>query len=101
MPRHPALRCQARRAARSYPRRIAAFGRELSLKLQLGVAYYETLNPSKIITVVAWIKRLAEKRRVLKEKHSQCYSRLDKIILHDNARPHVAVPVKNYLKILD
>ncbi|GBP24659.1 Mariner Mos1 transposase [Eumeta japonica] len=38
----------------------------------------------------------------LKEKRPQYYSRHDKIILLvDNARPHVAVPVKNYLKTLD
>ncbi|GBP39582.1 Mariner Mos1 transposase [Eumeta japonica] len=40
--------------------------------------------------------------RALKEKRPQYYSRHDKIILlHDNARPHVTVPVKNYLKALD
>ncbi|GBP40140.1 Mariner Mos1 transposase [Eumeta japonica] len=40
--------------------------------------------------------------RALKQKRPQYYSRHDKIIfLHDNARPHVAVPVKKYLKTLD
>ncbi|GBP63480.1 Mariner Mos1 transposase [Eumeta japonica] len=40
--------------------------------------------------------------RALKEKCPQYYSRHNKIILlHDNARLHVAVPVKNYLKTLD
>ncbi|GBP18807.1 Mariner Mos1 transposase [Eumeta japonica] len=35
-------------------------------------------------------------------KCPRCYSRHDEIILlHGNARPHVAVPVKNYLKTLD
>ncbi|GBP48174.1 Mariner Mos1 transposase [Eumeta japonica] len=40
--------------------------------------------------------------RALKRKRPQYYSRHDKIILlHDNGRPHVAVPVKNYLNTLD
>ncbi|GBO99054.1 Mariner Mos1 transposase [Eumeta japonica] len=40
--------------------------------------------------------------RALKEKRPQYYFRHDKItLLHDNAHPHVAVPVKNYLKTLD
>ena len=38
--------------------------------------------------------------RTLKEKRAHYYSRHDKIILlHDNARPHVAAPVKTYLEI--
>ncbi|GBP53414.1 Mariner Mos1 transposase [Eumeta japonica] len=40
--------------------------------------------------------------RALKEKRPQYYSRHDKIILlHDNARPHVSILEKNYLKIPD
>ncbi|GBP48713.1 Mariner Mos1 transposase [Eumeta japonica] len=40
--------------------------------------------------------------RALKEKRPQYYSRHDKItLLYDNVRPHVAIPVKNYLKTLD
>ncbi|GBP50642.1 Mariner Mos1 transposase [Eumeta japonica] len=40
--------------------------------------------------------------RALKEKRPQYYSRNDKIILlHDNARPYVAVSMKNYLKTFD
>jgi len=36
-----------------------------------------------------------------KEKRAHYYSRHDKIILlHDNARPHVATPVKTYLETL-
>jgi len=39
--------------------------------------------------------------RALKEKRAHYYSRHDKIILlHDNARPHIAVPVKTYLETL-
>ena len=37
----------------------------------------------------------------LKEKRAHYYSRHDKLILlHDNARPHVAAPVKTYLETL-
>ncbi|EGI57532.1 Mariner Mos1 transposase [Acromyrmex echinatior] len=37
--------------------------------------------------------------RALKEKRAHYYSRHDKIILlHDNARPHVAAPVKTYIE---
>ncbi|GBP76564.1 Mariner Mos1 transposase [Eumeta japonica] len=40
--------------------------------------------------------------RALKEKCIQYYSRHDKfILLHDNAYPHITVPVKDYLKTLD
>ena len=36
--------------------------------------------------------------QALKEKRAHYYLRLDKVILlHDNARPHVAAPVKTYL----
>ena len=37
--------------------------------------------------------------RTFKEKRALCYYRHDKVILlHDNARPHIAVPVKTYLE---
>ncbi|GBP86641.1 Mariner Mos1 transposase [Eumeta japonica] len=69
---------------------------------QLGMVYYEVLNPSETITGILYRPQLMRLSRALKEKHSQYYSRHDKIILlHDNARPHVAVSVKNYLKTLD
>jgi len=69
---------------------------------QLGVVYYELLNPSETITGNLYRTQLMRLSRALKEKRPQYYSRHDKIILlHDNARPHVAVPVKNYLKTLD
>ena len=38
--------------------------------------------------------------RALKEKRPQYQERHDKVILqHDNARPHVARPVKTYVKM--
>lgn len=69
---------------------------------QLGVVYYELLNSSEKITGTLYRTQLMRLSRALKEKRPQYYSRHDKIILlHDNARPHVAAPVKNYLKTLD
>ncbi|GBP63236.1 Mariner Mos1 transposase [Eumeta japonica] len=69
---------------------------------QLGVVYYELLNPSETIIGTLYRIRLMRLTRALKEKRPQYYSRHDKIILpHDNARPRVAVPVKKYLKALD
>ncbi|GBP05810.1 Mariner Mos1 transposase [Eumeta japonica] len=69
---------------------------------QLGVIYYELLNPSETITGTLYRTQLMRLSRVLKEKRPQYYSRYDKIILlQDNALPCVAAPVKNYLKTLD
>ncbi|GBP48058.1 Mariner Mos1 transposase [Eumeta japonica] len=69
---------------------------------QLGVVYYESLNPSETITGTLYRTQLLRLSRALKEKRPQYYSRHDKIILlHDNARPHITIPVKNYLKTLD
>ncbi|GBP26982.1 Mariner Mos1 transposase [Eumeta japonica] len=68
----------------------------------LGVVYYELLNPSEAITGTLYRIPLMILSRALKEKRPQYYSRYDKIILlHDNARPHVPVPVKIYLKTLN
>ncbi|GBP71541.1 Mariner Mos1 transposase [Eumeta japonica] len=50
----------------------------------------------------AALSEMIEMNKALKEKGPQYYSRHDKIILlQDNARPHVAVTVKNSLKTLD
>jgi len=38
--------------------------------------------------------------RALREKRPEYEQRHDKVILHDNARPHVAKVVKKYLKTL-
>ena len=36
--------------------------------------------------------------RAFEEKRAHYYPRHERIILHDNARPHVAAPVKTYLE---
>ena len=68
---------------------------------QLGVLYYELLKPNETITGALYRTQLMRLSRALKEKRAHYYSRHNKIILlHDNARPHVAVLVKTYLKTL-
>ena len=62
---------------------------------QLGVVYYELLKPNETITGALYRTQLMRLSRAFKEKRTHYYSRHDKIILlHDNARPHVAAPVK-------
>lgn len=68
---------------------------------QLGVIYYELLQPSETITGSLYRTQLMRLSHALKEKRPQYAQRHDKIILqHDNARPHVAQPVKTYLGTL-
>ncbi|GBP63814.1 Mariner Mos1 transposase [Eumeta japonica] len=78
-------------------------GKKLMLYIwwdQLGVVYYVCLIQAKQ-SLEFYRTQLMRLNRALKEKRPQYYSRLDKIILlHDNASPHVMVPVKNYLKTL-
>ena len=69
---------------------------------QLGVVYYELLKPNETITGALYRTQLMRLSRVHKEKRAHYYSRHDKVILlHDNARPHVAAPVKTYLETLN
>ena len=66
---------------------------------QLGVVYYKLLKSNETITGALYRTQLMRLSRALKEKRAHYYSKHDKIILlHDNARPHVAAPVKIYLK---
>ena len=68
---------------------------------QLGVVYYELLKPNETITGDRYRLQLMRLSRALKEKRPQYEERHDKVILqHDNARPHVAKPVKTYLETL-
>ena len=65
------------------------------------VAYYELLKPNETITGADYRTKLMRLSRALKEKRAHYYSRHDKVILlHDNARPHVAARVKTYLETL-
>jgi len=68
---------------------------------QVGVVYYELLQPNETITGDRYRLQLMRLSRALKEKRPQYERRHDKIILqHDNARPHVAKVVKKYLETL-
>ena len=68
---------------------------------QLGVVYYELLEPSETITGALYRTQLMRLSRALRDKRPQYLERHDKVILqHDNARPHVAKPVKTYLETL-
>ena len=56
---------------------------------------------NETITEALYRTQLMKLSRALKEKRTHYYSRHDKIILlHDNARSHVAAPVKTYLETL-
>jgi len=68
---------------------------------QWGVVYYELLNPNETITGDRYRLQLMRLSRALKEKRPEWSKRHDKIILlHDNARPHLAKPVQTYLQTL-
>ncbi|GBP65346.1 Mariner Mos1 transposase [Eumeta japonica] len=68
---------------------------------QRGVIYYEHLKPNETITGDRYRLQLIHLSRALKEKRSEYSKRHDKVILlHDNARPHVAKLVKTYLGTL-
>jgi transposase len=69
---------------------------------QLGAVYYELLQPNESITGARYRTQLMRLSQALKEKRPQYVERHDKVILqHDNARPHVAQPVKTYLETLN
>lgn len=68
---------------------------------QKGVIYYELLKPNETITGDRYRLQLMRLSRALKEKRPEYFKRHDNVILqHDNARPHVAKPVKTYLETL-
>ena len=65
---------------------------------QVGVVYYELLQPNETVTDDRYQLQLMRLSRELKEKRPQYEQRHDKIILqHDNARPHAAQAVKKYI----
>ena len=64
--------------------------------------YYELLKPKETITGTVYRRQLMRLSRALKEKRAHYYSRRDKVtLLHDNARHHVAEPVKTNLDTLE
>ena len=68
---------------------------------QRGVIYYELLKPNETITAERYRTQLIHLNRTLKEKRPEYGDRHDKVILqHNNARSHVAKPVKTYLETL-
>ena len=65
----------------------------------MGVLYYELLKSGQAITEELYWQQLIHLKQAIAEKHSEWATRHEKLIFHhDNARPHVAVPVKNYLE---
>ena len=65
------------------------------------VIYYELLKPNETTTGEQYQMQLMRLSRALHEKRQQYEQRHEKVILqHDNARPHVAKPVKTYLETL-
>ena len=66
---------------------------------QRSIIYYELLKPSETITGDRYRLQLIRLNQALKEKRPEWDNRHNKLILlHDNARPHVAKPVKKYLE---
>ncbi|GBM38725.1 Mariner Mos1 transposase [Araneus ventricosus] len=68
---------------------------------QMDVVYYQLPKPKETFTGDYYRLKLMRLSRALKEKLSLHEQRHTKVILqHDNARPHVAKPVKTYLEML-
>ena len=66
---------------------------------QEGVLYYELLKPGGTINGERYRTQLIRLKRAIAEKCPEYATRREAIIFHhDNARPHVAIPVKNYLE---
>ena len=63
---------------------------------QKGVIHYELLKPRQTITRQFYRQELVRLKPA--ENRPECATRHESIIFHHyNARPHVAVPIKNYL----
>ena len=64
--------------------------------------YYELLKPGETINGERYRTQLIRLKRAIAEKRPEYATRTEAIIvLHDKARPHVAIPVKNYLENSD
>lgn len=65
------------------------------------MVYYELLKPNETITGDRYCLQLMRLSGAMKEKWPEWHKKHDKVILlHDNAGPHVAKPVKTYLETL-
>ena len=66
---------------------------------QKGVLYYELRKSGETINRERYRMQLIRLKRPIAEKRPEYATRHEAIIFHhDNARPHVAIPVKNYLE---
>ena len=66
---------------------------------QKGVLYYELLKPGETINGERYRTQIIRFKRAIAEKRPEYAIRHEVIIFHhDNARPYVAIPVKNYLE---
>ena len=66
---------------------------------QKGVLYYELLKPGETINGEHYRTQLIRLKRAITEKRPEYTTKREAIIFHhDNGRPHVAIPVKNYLE---
>lgn len=64
-----------------------------------GIVYYELLKPSEKITGEVYRRQLMRLKRMVEQNRPEWENRHDKLIfLHDNAKPHTAIVVKNYLE---
>lgn len=67
-----------------------------------GVLYYELLKPGETITGARYRQQLINLNGKLKEKRPEWANKHGSLILlHDNARPHVAETVQNTTEMLD
>ena len=66
---------------------------------QDGILYHELLKPGETVNGECYRTQLIRLERAITEKRPEYASRHKAIIFHhDNARPHVAIPVWNYLE---
>ena len=66
---------------------------------QKGVLYYELIKPGKTINEERYLTQLICLKKAIAEKRPEYATKHEAIIFHhDNARPHVAIPIKNYLE---
>ena len=66
---------------------------------QKGVLCYELLKPGETINGERYRTHLIRLKRAIAEKRVEYATRHEAVIFHhDNARPHVAILVKNYLE---